>query len=227
MRKIFPLIFIAILSSSCISRKTRKSMSVEEVYQKAMEYFQRGKYSAAINYFNKIIYEFPRSSYVDDAQYYLAESYLREKDWDNAINEFKFFIGQFPNSEYFERAYIGMITAYISKTPNPELDQTDTKTAIRIAREYLFEHPDTRYRDQIKALIREGEDRLALKLFLISETYRHLKEYRAEKIYLEYLLEQYPYAKIAEKAKKKLSECKEKLNEIGNTASAGNSSPKG
>lgn len=227
MRKVIPLILITFFSSACISRKTHKTMSVEEVFQKAMRYFQRGKYSAAINYFNKIIYEFPRSSYVDDAQYYLAESYLREKDWDDAINEFQFFIGQFPNSEYFGRAYIGLITAYVSKTPNPELDQTDTKTGIRIAREYLFEHPNTPYRDQIKTLIREGEERLAMKLFLISETYRHLKDYRAEKIYLEYLLEQYPYSKISDKAKKKLAECKEKLNEIKNTAVAGESNPKG
>ena len=227
MRRVFPLLLILLITGSCTFRKTRRVMSVEEVYSRAMTYFQKGKYSKAILYFNKILYEYPRSSYVDDAQYYLAESYLREKDWDNAINEFKFLIEQFPNSAYYERAYIGLVTAYISKTPNPELDQTDTKKGIRIAREFLYEHPATKYRDEMKSLIRKGEERLALKLYLISETYRHLKQYQAEKIYLEYLLDQYPGSKIALKARKKLDECNRRLNFTGKTASRQKYSPKG
>ena len=227
MKRVIPLLVIIFISGSCTFRKTRKVLNVEDIYARAMIYFQRGKYSKAITYFNKILYEYPRSRYVDDAQYYLAESYLRSKDWDNAINEFKFFIQQFPNSEYYERAYIGLITAYISKTPNPELDQSDTKKGIRIARDYLYEHPNTKYREEIKALIRQGEERLALKLYLISETYRHLKQYNAEKIYLEYLLDQYPHSEIAQKARERLAECNKRLNSIGKTVSTGKFNPKG
>ncbi len=226
MKRIFPIILIVFLSVSCSIRKTHRPVTVDQIFITAMKYYKQGKYSKAINYFNKILYEFPRSRYVDDAQFYLAQSYLHSKDYDNAINEFKFLITQFPNSVYYEQAYIGLIKAYISKTPNPELDQSDTKRGIRIAREFLVENPDTRYRDEIKALIREGEERLAMKLFLISETYRHLRQYNAEKIYLEYLLEQYPYAKISEKAKERLAECMEKLNSA-RTASTKSENPQG
>ncbi len=212
MKRIFPLIFISILAASCSIRKAKSSLTVDQVFVKGMEYYKKGKYSKAIDFFNRILFEFPRSRYVDDAQFYLAQSYLMSKDYDNAINEFKFLISQFPNSVFIEQAYIGLIKAYISKTPNPELDQSDTKKGIRIAREFLVQNPDTKYREDVKALIREGEERLATKLYLISETYRHLRQYRAEKIYLEYLLEQYPYAKIAKKARERLAECNERLN---------------
>ena len=79
MKKIFYLtLFISLIS--CATRKSQLPRDVESQFNYAMELYNEGKYSKAIEIFKNIVFNYPTSQYVDKAQYYLAKSYKESHD---------------------------------------------------------------------------------------------------------------------------------------------------
>ncbi len=72
MKNIFALLFVTIFLFACSSSIDTTNMTPEEKLSYAMKLYQEEDYEEAIKEFESIILQYPGSSIIDDAQYYLA-----------------------------------------------------------------------------------------------------------------------------------------------------------
>ncbi len=160
--------------------------------ERAHQAFRQGDYGHAAELFKSFVFRYPTDPRVDEAQFYLAESYFRLRDYDQAIAEYSFLVENFPQSAFRERAELRMAEAYFRKAPPPELDQTDTETAIREFRRFLAHYPNSPLADTARRLLAQAKERLAEKMLIAIRTYRNLEAWRAERLYIRLLEREYP-----------------------------------
>ncbi len=166
--------------------------SPQALLERAHDLFRQGKYDRAADLFKAFVFRYPTSPRVDEAQFYLAECYFRRKDYDQAIPEYSFLVENFPQSPYRARAELRMAEAYLRKAPPPELDQTDTETAIRQFRRFLARYPDSPLADTARLLLQQAKEKLAEKMLIAVRTYRNLEAWTSERLYIRLLEQEYP-----------------------------------
>ena len=188
------LLFIALFISlvSCAVRKSKLPRDVESQFNYAMELYNQGKYSKAIEIFKNIVFNYPTSEYVDKAQYYLAKSYKESRDYDDAILEYQFLISTFPTSEYAEIGYIELAESYLKKSSDPRKDLKNIHLAIKYAQNFVAKYPDSPYKEKAQEVIHEAREILAERLLYIAETYKKLGHLNSALVYIDILLQQYP-----------------------------------
>jgi tol-pal system protein YbgF len=79
-------------------RTSQPLLPPEEIYKNALSDYTKGNYDLAIAGFRTYIENYPRTSLVPNAQYWLAESYYGQKNYAQAIEEFEVVIRDFPDS---------------------------------------------------------------------------------------------------------------------------------
>lgn len=77
-------------------RKEKKKLSENEMYALAKQAFDRGDFEAAREGFLEIIKKYPRSGWVDNAQFWIGDTYYREKWYEKAILEYQKVIENYP-----------------------------------------------------------------------------------------------------------------------------------
>jgi outer membrane protein assembly factor BamD len=180
--------------------------NAKDQFEASISAYNAGDYPLSEQGFKRVIFSFPSSVYVDDAQFYLAKSYVGMKDYDAAAVEYKFLIDNFPGSEYREKASLGIGEAYFLKSPRTSLDQSVTRKAIYHLRRYLAQYPDSPNSQRAREMLEQAKDRLARKLFESAKAYRRLGAFTSERLYLETLLTEYPESSLIWEAKLRLSE---------------------
>ncbi|RKZ03195.1 MAG: hypothetical protein DRQ04_02770 [Candidatus Hydrothermota bacterium] len=196
------ILFIALALISCAKKAERGNLSGPASYfEYAKNLYDRGKYEKAKEAFEGFLFRYPTSIYADDAQFFLAECHLLTGDYDGAISEFRFFLRSFPGSEYRRRAYLDLARAYLMKSKDPELDQSDTQKAIEILRDFLSRYQSGEETDEARDLLKRAKERLAAKTLRAAKLYEVLGKYGSARIYLDYLFANYPGTKSAQEGK--------------------------
>jgi len=196
------ILFIVLALISCAKNAERGNLSGPASYfEYAKNLYDRGKYEKAKEAFEGFLFRYPTSIYADDAQFFLAECHLLTGDYDGAISEFRFFLRSFPGSEYRRRAYLDLARAYLMKSKDPELDQSDTQKAIEILRDFLSRYQSGEETDEARDLLKRAKERLAAKTLRAAKLYEVLGKYGSARIYLDYLFANYPGTKSAQEGK--------------------------
>ncbi len=84
----------------------------EEVYRNALDDYTKGNYDLAIAGFRTYIQNYPKTSLVPNAQYWLGESYYSQKNFAQAVEEFDIVIREFPESPKVPSALFKQGDAY-------------------------------------------------------------------------------------------------------------------
>ena len=85
-------------------------------------------------------------------------------------------------------------------SPDAKCDQTLTKEAIFIFRDYLSSYPEGEYRDKVSVQLRKLYNKLAIKAFYNAKLYHQLTHYKAAVVTLENLEKDFPTASCSEEA---------------------------
>ncbi len=214
MNKIMGFFILFFCLISCTSKPVLTPLDAEDEFARAKLYFENKKYDGAAQAFERIIFFYPSSEFVDDAQYWLGRSYFEKKDYDQAIIEFDYLIRNFKNSSFFEETYLYRAKAYILKAPNYTKDQTELVAALGLLDEYLTMFPNSSSTNEVKDLIRVGRDRLAKKEVENGKLYMKLNYSRAAFLYFDYVLETYPETEASSEAKYYKAKLYEKRGEL-------------
>ncbi|RKZ02123.1 MAG: hypothetical protein DRQ10_00690 [Candidatus Hydrothermota bacterium] len=166
--------------------------SASDLFHASKIAFNQGKIDDAIKGFQSLVYRFPADEYADDAQYYLGLCYMKKKDYSSAINEFRILLESYPYSEWVDETILMMATAYFEKSPSPDRDQTDTETALELARQFLIKFPHSELRAEAESLILKCKSKLARKLLIAIDTFVKLGKYKAAEVYLDIIDSEYP-----------------------------------
>lgn len=88
------------------------------MFQKGFSYGLVQRPSQKIDLLNRLMKEYPRSQYLDDAMFEIGRSYIDLNQPLDAIQAFKDLIQKFPNSSYVRKAYIQLGLIYYNSDQN-------------------------------------------------------------------------------------------------------------
>jgi outer membrane protein assembly factor BamD len=173
----------------------------EDEFERAMNFFEKKKYDAAIQAFERILFYHPSSDYVDDAQYWLARAHFEKKNYEQAIIEFEYLIRNFAHSTFLEDAFLYRAESHFLKAPGYDRDQTELNKAISLFDEFLTRFPNSKHTEKVKRIILSARNQLAKKELENGKLYIKLSEPDAALLYFKYIIENYPETDVSGEAK--------------------------
>jgi outer membrane protein assembly factor BamD len=199
---IFALVVIATIHLwiGCSSHRVKVALDAEDRYILARSLLDKGDCTDAVEEFQKVIFNFPGSDYVDEAEFGLGEAHYCVKEYALAASQFRRIIRDYPLSPLADDAYFMLGMCYYEQSLSPSLDQEFTRKAIEAFQKLLEEYPESERLDEAREKLKHSEDKLAKKDFETGRLYMRLEYYQAALAYFEYVLIQYPQSKWAAEA---------------------------
>lgn len=165
--------FIALLGLSSCGKfeKFRKSASLPIKYKAAVDYYKKKDFDKAGILFDEILPLMKGDSTQELATYYQAYCDFNLGNYTIANSHFKKFYEVFSRSEHAEEAiYMSAFSLY-KDSPNFNLDQTGTLSAINELQSYLNNYPDTKFKDECSNMIKELRRKLERKAYEKAKLY--------------------------------------------------------
>ena len=199
--KIVGLIAIAFLTASCSGvEKTLRSNDFEKKYEVAMEYYNNGGYSRAIQLFENLMLYYRGKELSENILWYYSQSLLKEKDYYTAAYQFKQFAKRYPYSDKAEEALYMAAYCQYHESPAYSLDQTATRQAISDFEQYVERYPHSPHIPEINSYLDELRNKLMRKDYEIAYGYYHIESYNAAYVSLQDFLNRYPDSPYREDA---------------------------
>lgn len=200
--RFYLIISVLILSLiwGCSSTKDVSEMTPDERLQYAMSMYNDEDYQDAATEFEALLLQYPGSSIVDDAQYYLGMCKFYRDEFILAAYEFSKLIKNIPASDFVPQAQYMLAESYYELSPDYTLDQKYTVKAIEEFQAFIDFFPLNEKVSEAEEKIVELNDKLARKEYTIAYIYRKMDYYTASLKYYENVVEIYhdtPYAPLA------------------------------
>lgn len=217
MRK-YPLLFITLLAIvwGCSSTRDLSNLSADDRLEYAMQLYQEEDFETAATELEALLLQYPGSSIVDDAQYYLGLCRFFREEYILSAYEFSKLIKNMPASELVADAQFMLAESYYELSPDYTLDQKYTKKAIEEYQAFVDFFPLNDKVAQAETKISEMNDKLARKEFTIASIYEKMDYYTASLKYFDAVVEVYhdtQYAPLALYRKIKLLMDREREDE--------------
>lgn len=199
LTKSLALALLLILSACSGSGRIRYD-SPREAFDKGMELFEKGKYDRAAEYFRGT-FDFGRThEYAADAQLFLARAFAANNELLLAANEYNRFVQLYRRDPRVTEAEYEMAMTYYDRSPQYQLDQTDTKRAIEQFQLFIDRHPtDERVADATTRII-ELREKLAHKREASAQLYERRGLHEAAALEYESVFDDFPGSQWADDA---------------------------
>jgi len=181
----------------CSSTRDINEMTSEERLQYAMGLYNDEDYLEAATEFEALLLQYPGSSIVDDAQYYLAMCKYNRDEFILAAYEFSKLIKNMPASDFVADGQFMLAESYYELSPNYTLDQKYTVKAIDEYQAFIDFFPLNEKVAEAEQKINELNDKLAHKEYTIAYIYQRMDYYTASLKYYESCVEIYHDTKYA------------------------------
>lgn len=199
MKRLIGIISAVLLFASCSEyQKLLKSNDYQQIYKKAIEYYNKGDYQRAMNLFDGVRSVFTGTTKAQSIAYYRAFCSYNQKEYEYASELFKNFVATYPESSFAEECLYMVGYCNYMASPKARLDQQPTRKAIGDFQLYLNRYPNSARKDKINAYVDEMLDKLAYKDYLSAKNYYLRGHYKAAVISLQNCLKDYPGSKYRE-----------------------------
>ena len=193
------IILTALFLSSCGKyEKLLKSSDFQLKKEKALEYFEAGKYVKATELFTQILPRFRATDEAEELNWLNSRAHFELQDYMMAGTYFQNFATLYPYSRYAEEANFMIAYSDYKMSPRPDLDQEFTRKAIEGFELFKRRFPVSERFAEADALITEMEDRLVRKSYISAKLYYDMKQYRAAVVALNNSLTEYPDTRFRE-----------------------------
>lgn len=177
-----------------------KSDSIPYKIQVAERYYEKGSYDRALPLLEELIMLLRGTAESERINYMHAKGYFLMKDYIMAAYYLENYVRTFPAGKYSEEcAYLNAF-CYFKNSPNYELDQADTRTAIDQLQLFMVRYPGTSLKDSCHALIDGLRLKLEVKTYHAAEQYHHMRNYQAASVAFKDFVRQYPNSDYREDA---------------------------
>jgi outer membrane protein assembly factor BamD len=177
-----------------------KSTNYELKYEKALQYYDKENYTRAFQLLEELIPVFKGTDRAEEVYYRYAWCNYHLGDVLLAQYHFKNFARQFPNSPRAEECYFMNAYCYYISGPKYDLDQTNTKNAIKEIQSFVDNFPDSRRIDTCNLLIDEMRAKIEKKDFEILKLWYKIEDYKAAIVQAQNFIDDYPSGIYTEKA---------------------------
>ncbi|WP_188768587.1 outer membrane protein assembly factor BamD [Emticicia aquatilis] len=168
------LLFVSILMlSACSSKfmKLQKKGTTDEKYKAANDYYKKGDYYKAGILFEEIIPLLKGDSLAENAQFYNAYAQYQQKQYSMSAYLFKSFYATYANSPMAEEAFYMYANSMYKDSPNFNLDQSSTLTAIDALQTFINSFPESKYAESCNQNLKELRHRLEEKAYEKAKLY--------------------------------------------------------
>jgi outer membrane protein assembly factor BamD len=168
------LLLISILFfSACSSKflKLQKKGTTEEKYKAANDYYKKGDYYKAGILFEEIIPLLKGDSLAENAQFYNAYAQYQQKQFSMSAYLFKSFYATYANSPMAEEAFYMYANSMYKDSPNFDLDQSSTLTAIDALQTFINSFPESKYSEACTQNLKDLRHRLEEKSYQKAKLY--------------------------------------------------------
>ena len=168
-----------IMFTSCVNtfNQVYKSPDFTYKYEFAKEYFVRGKYTQAVYLLQDVVLSLKGTSHAQESLYLLAMAEYNSSAYEEAMQYFQKYYSTYPKGEYAEECayYIG--ESLYQGTPETQLDQTTTYTAMGAYQDYLEMYPGGKYEEQAQQRLLALQEKIIRKEFYAAKLYFDLGDY--------------------------------------------------
>lgn len=154
----------ACASSGAVPAGTAPNEADKLLLDRGNEALAAKKYTAARQYYSKLLEGYPQSQLRADAKLGVGDSYLGENNsasYVYAVNEYREFLAFYPTNSRADYAQLQLGMVHLKQMLGPQRDQTETKEAIHEFEVFLERYPNSSILPQAKERLREAKDRLA------------------------------------------------------------------
>ncbi|NML64048.1 outer membrane protein assembly factor BamD [Hymenobacter sp. RP-2-7] len=195
------LLSSALLLGSCTGyQKLLKSTNVNEKYEAAIKYYDKGDFFRAGTLLEELIPLLKGRPEAEKAQFYFANTNYKQRNYVLAAYYFKQFVDTYPNSPQVEEAQFLRARSLYRDSPTYELDQTNTVTALETIQDFLNNYPTSQFRADAEGMSQELQKKLENKAFTSAKLYYALRYNQAAVTALGNFNVQYPGSAYAEQA---------------------------
>ncbi|TDT45469.1 outer membrane protein assembly factor BamD [Maribacter spongiicola] len=175
MRRVFPLLLIAIALQSCSEyQKVLKHDDVKAKYDLAETYYEAGDFKRANRLLEQIAPKYVGKPQGERVMFFLSNSYFKREDYNMAGYQFERFVKSYPKSDKaIEANFLGAKSFY-ELSPEYSLDQTDTDKALLKLQNFINTNPDSEYFAEANAMAQELTTKKEEKAFEIVKQYNKL-----------------------------------------------------
>ena len=195
-------LFLATFFLVCCSKK---NVHVEEDlsprFDKAMGYFDRGKYPRAKDEFDYIIMTDPGSKIANESQYYMAEALFQMEEYSDASISFDRYVRFSPNYTKIEKSRYRICECAILSSNAYQREQSQTHRALEQLQMFIEDFPESDLIRDAEIGILELRIKLAQKDFEVGRMYLKLEEYESALIYFRSVLNNYYDTSFADDAR--------------------------
>ncbi len=151
--------------------KLQKKGTTDEKYKAANDYYKKGDYYKAGILFEEIIPLLKGDSLAENAQFYNAYAQYQQKQYSMSAYLFKSFYATYANSPMAEEAFYMYANSMYKDSPNFNLDQSSTLTAIEALQTFINSFPESKYAESCNQNLKELRHRLEEKAYEKAKLY--------------------------------------------------------
>ena len=184
-------ILLMVLLVGCSKKDVQLEEDLSPRYEKALKYFDKGKYSRAKDEFDYIIMVDPGSKIANESQYYMAESMFQIEEYNEASIAFDRYVRFSPDYAKIEQSRYRICECAINSSNSYQREQSQTHRALEQLQMFIEDFP-------VSDLIDDAEDamlalrlKLAQKDYEVGRMYLKLEEYDSALIYFRLVLNHY------------------------------------
>lgn len=181
-------------------QKLLKSTNVNEKYEAAIKYYDKGDFFRAGALLEEMIPLLKGRPEAEKAQFYFANTNFMQRNYVLAAYYFKQFTDTYPNSSYTEQASFLHAKSLFRDSPGYQLDQTNTVSALEVIQDFLNRYPTSEYRTETESMSQELQKKLENKAFQSARLYYSLRYNQAAVTALANFNQQYPASVFSEQA---------------------------
>jgi outer membrane protein assembly factor BamD len=198
---------LTVILAGCGGNALKNAPTAQQQFEYAKKKYDKEKYYDAVEGFQKVIFNFPGTTIVDTALYYLALSYYGNKEYELAAVEFQRLTTSYPLSDFVDEAQYMAAVCYLKNSPGHYgLDQEDLKTGVRMMEEFVIDNPDSPILTDARNQISQGYTKLARKEYENGILYLKMYDLTASSIYFQHVVDNYTNTEYAALALYRLSE---------------------
>lgn len=200
LRLLLPLVLTVFLTG-CKSEfeRVRLSGNVDMIYQKGVDYYEKGEYQKAQTLFEIIINNFRGKKEAEDLYFKYANTHFFLKNYLLSAYYFNNFTTTYPLSNLKEEAEYMVAFSYYRLSPIFRLDQAYTRKSIDGFQDFVNNHPRSERVEECNRLMDILRAKLERKAYEEAKLYYDLREYQASLQSFENLLRDFPETRDAER----------------------------
>ncbi len=206
--KLIALVALTLVLSACGDKdEDFADRSVDELYNEAMNRFEKESYVKAAKAFAEVERQHPYSNWALKAQLMSAYSYYQARKYDEAIEAFNTFIQLHPGHSEVPYAYYMLGLCHYEQIPMIERDQQATEKALSAFQEVSERFPASDYAKDSKLKTDLIRDHLAGKEMDIGHFYQKNFSYLAALNRFKEVIQNYQTTSYAPEALHRMVEC--------------------